>query len=144
MEAWTASDADGVRRAAYRLLLGFAADPDSALTDAESLGWLDRIGNETHQSPNWSRESMLTAPVATGLRSEALYAPAMATSSGFGKVEVFHGDQTTCKTHGPVKLLSDSRTRIRPYCIEAGIISRHDRKTQSALCRTLEFPDGSL
>ena len=115
MEAWTASEAEFVRRAGYSLLFGFAADSDSTLTDAEWLGWLDRIGREIHQSPNWSRESMLIAPVAIGLRSEALHAPALAISSRFGKVEVFHGDKTNCKVQDPVKLLNDPRTKIKRY-----------------------------
>lgn len=115
MEAWTASEAEFVRRAGYSLLFGFAADPDSTFTDAEWLAWLDRIGDEIHQSPNWSRESMLIVPVAIGLRNEALHAPALATSSGFGKVEVFHGDKTNCKVQDPVKLLNDPRTKIKPY-----------------------------
>ena len=115
MEAWTASDQDFVRRTGYGLLYGFAADHSIEIPNQEWMAWLDRIGREILQSPNWSRESMIVLPVAIGLRDEALYAPALATASAFGKVEVFHGDRTNCKIPDPVALLENPRTRIKPY-----------------------------
>jgi hypothetical protein len=115
MEAWTASDQDFVRRTGYALLYGFAADRSVEISDEEWLVWLDRIGKEIHQSPNWSRESMIVLPVAIGLRDDTLYAPALATASAFGKIEVFHGDKTNCKVPDPVALLENPRTRIKPY-----------------------------
>ena len=110
MEAWTVSDQDFVRRTGYGLLYGFAADRSVEISHDEWLEWLDRIGKEIHQSPNWSRETMIVLPVAIGLRDEALYAPALATASAFGKVEVFHGDKTNCKVPDPVALLQNPRT----------------------------------
>ena len=44
-----------------------------------------------------------------------LYAPALATASAFGKIEVFHGEKTNCKVPDPVALLQNPRTRIKPY-----------------------------
>jgi len=115
MDAWTASDRDFVRRTGYALLYGFAADRSAEISHMEWLEWLDRIGNEIHQSPNWSRESMIVLPVAIGLRDATLYDPALATASAFGTIKVFHGDKTNCKVPDPVALLENPRTRIKPY-----------------------------
>lgn len=75
MEVWIASDQHFVRRTGYGLLYGFAADHSVEIPNQEWSTWLDRIGREIHQSPNWSRESMIVLPVAIGLRDETLYAP---------------------------------------------------------------------
>jgi len=115
METWTASDQDFVRRTGYGLLYGYAADRSVEISDEDWLDWLDRIGREIHQSPNWSRETMIVLPVAIGLSDKALYASALATASTFGKIDVFHGDKTNCKVPDPVALLQNPRTRIKPY-----------------------------
>jgi hypothetical protein len=37
-------------------------------------------------------------PVAVGQRHPELFAPAVACARSYGKIDVFHGDNTNCKT----------------------------------------------
>jgi hypothetical protein len=54
-------------------------------------------------------------PVAIGLRDQSLYEPALATARAYGKIDVFHGDNTNCKIQDPVALLQNPRTKIKGY-----------------------------
>ncbi|CAN5711697.1 DNA alkylation repair protein [soil metagenome] len=115
MEAWIESDEDYVRRTGYSLLYGFAADPDSPISDSEWETYLDKVEREIQQSPNWSREMMNFIPIAIGLRSPELKKKAIATARAYGKIDVFHGDKTNCKVHDAVEMLDDPRTKVKRY-----------------------------
>lgn len=115
MEAWIESDEDFVRRAGYALLYGFAADKSSEIDNTEWLKYLARVQKEIHRSPNWSREMMNFIPVAIGLRDSELRQPAIDATTSYGKIEVFHGDNTNCKIHDAVELLNDPRTKVKVY-----------------------------
>jgi hypothetical protein len=115
MEAWMGSERDLVRRAGYSLLYGFAADRASDIEYDAWLGYLDRIGREIHQSPNWSREMMNLLPIAIGLREPALFQPALDTAAAYGKIDVFHGDNTNCRIEDAVVALNNPRTKIKAY-----------------------------
>lgn len=115
MLAWIEDERDFVKRAGYALLYGFAAEPESGITNEEWLAWLDRIEREIHRAPNWSREMMNLLPIAIGLRDESLYEPALVTARTYGTIDVFHGDKTNCKVQDPVALLQNPRTKIKRY-----------------------------
>ncbi|MGH2549403.1 MAG: DNA alkylation repair protein, partial [Thermomicrobiales bacterium] len=115
MEVWIERDEDFVRRAGYSLLYGFAAEPDSPISDAEWEKYLHKVEREIQRSPNWSREMMNFLPVAIGQRSPVLKNQAIATAKAYGKIDVFHGDKTNCKVHDAVGQLNDPRTKVKPY-----------------------------
>jgi hypothetical protein len=115
MEAWIESDQDYVRRTGYCLLYGFAAEPDSPISDADWEKYLDKVEQEIQRSPNWSREMMNFLPIAIGLRNPELKEKAIATAKAYGKIDVFHGDKTNCKVHDAVEMLNDPRTKVKPY-----------------------------
>jgi hypothetical protein len=115
MEAWIENERDFVRRAGYSLLYGFAADPASDIDHDAWLGYLLRIEREIHHAPNWSRETMNLLPIAIGLRAPALFQPALDAATAYGKIDVFHGDNTNCKVADAVAMLTDPRTRIKAY-----------------------------
>lgn len=110
---WTASDREHVKRAGFTLVYDFAADPASAITDTEMRAYLEQIGREIHDSPNWAREMMNMVPIAIGLRNSALKEQALAVASAYGKVDVFHGDKTNCKVEDAVKALNNPRTKVK-------------------------------
>jgi 3-methyladenine DNA glycosylase AlkD len=112
MERWTASGEEFVRRAGFGLVFRFAADLESGLSDERFLAYLDQIEREIHQSPNWSREMMNMVPVAIGLRTPELHAPALAASRAYSPVSVFHGDKTNCKIRNAVDDLLDPRVKM--------------------------------
>ena len=112
-EEWTRSDREFVRRAGFTLVYSVAADQKSNIGDDVLLGYLDQIGREIHDSPNWSREMMNMVPISIGLRSPSLREAALRTAAGYGKVEVFHGDKTNCKIWNAVDALNDPRTRVK-------------------------------
>jgi hypothetical protein len=111
--AWTQSRQEFVRRAGFMLVHNAAADLKSDITDDEFRAYLDQIGREIHDSPNWSREMMNMVPIAIGLRNDALRPVAIATATGYGKVDVFHGDKTNCKIWDAVAALNDPRTKVK-------------------------------
>jgi 3-methyladenine DNA glycosylase AlkD len=112
MERWTASADEYVRRTGFALVFRFAADLESGLPDERFLAYLDQIEREIHQSPNWSRETMNMVPVAIGLRSPELHAPALAVSRAYTPVSVFHGDKTNCTVRNAVDDLLDPRVKM--------------------------------
>jgi 3-methyladenine DNA glycosylase AlkD len=115
MLRWIEDDRDYVQRTGWSLLYGFAADPADTFTEAEWLGWLDRIAATIHDAPNWSREAMNNLPIAIGLRSPALFDAAIAAAKRYGTISVFHGDKTNCKVNDPVALLNNPRTKVVRY-----------------------------
>lgn len=110
---WTRSSHEFVRRAGFTLVHNVAADPTSGISDDELRGYLEQIGREIHESPNWAREMMNIAVIAIGLRSDALKQTAIAAATAYGRVDVFHGDKTHCKVWDAVAALNDPRTRVK-------------------------------
>ena len=115
MEKWIDDERDFVQRSGWALLWGFAADPDSDISNDEWIGWLVRIERTIQDAPNWSRESMNNLPIAIGLRDPALFGPAEEAVRRYGKISVFHGDKTNCKVNDPIALLNNPRTKIVRY-----------------------------
>jgi hypothetical protein len=111
---WTASRLEFVRRAGFALVYAAAADPKSGMTDDELIVYLNQIGREIHESPNWSREMMNMAPIAIGLRNAKLKEAALAVTTAYGTVDVFHGDKTQCKVWDAVEALNNPRTKVKP------------------------------
>jgi hypothetical protein len=111
---WTASDREFIRRAGFCLLFDAAADPKNSISDDELIGYLGRIKAEIHESPNWSREMMNMVPVSIGLRNERLRPLAIEAAQSYGKVDVFHGDNTNCKIWDAAAALNDPKTKVKP------------------------------
>ncbi len=111
---WTASWKEFHRRAGFTLVYAYAADPKSGISDEELLAYLKQIEREIQESPNWSREMMNMVPIAIGLRSPDLKEPALAACAAYGKIDVFHGDNTNCKVIDPIESLNNPRTKIKP------------------------------
>jgi 3-methyladenine DNA glycosylase AlkD len=112
-EDWTRSKAEFVRRAGFALVYNAAADLKSEISNDELLGYLAQIEREIHASPNWSREMMNMVPIAIGLRNETLKEAAIRTATAYGKVDVFHGDETDCKVWNAVEALNNPRTKVK-------------------------------
>jgi len=110
---WTTSRQEFVRRVGFGLVYAVAADLTSGIDDEELLAYLEQIGREIHESPNWSREMMNLVPIAIGLRNERLKVAALETATAYGSVDVFHGDKTNCKIWDAVEALNDPRTRVK-------------------------------
>jgi hypothetical protein len=111
---WTKSDRDFVRRIGFCLLFDSAADPKNDISDKALIGYLGRIKDEIHASPNWSREMMNMVPISIGLRNANLFPIALETAKAYGKVDVFHGDKTNCKIWNAVDALQDPKTKVKP------------------------------
>lgn len=111
---WTASRKEFHRRAGFTLVYAYAADPKSGISDQVLLEYLNQIEREIQTSPNWSREMMNMVPIAIGLRSPHLKEPALAACAAYGKIDVFHGDNTNCKVPDPIESLNNPRTKIKP------------------------------
>lgn len=114
MRTWTKRKAEFVRRAGFALVYDFAGDPDRAVPDEELRAYLDQIRTEIHGSANWARETMNLAPVAIGKSRPKLAKTALAAAKAYGKVEVFHGDNTNCKVWDAAEALQDPRVKIKP------------------------------
>ncbi|HSR52171.1 MAG TPA: DNA alkylation repair protein [Acidobacteriota bacterium] len=70
---------------------------DPSLDDDQLLSLVKTAEKEIHQRPNRTRDAMLNAVIAIGLRSEEGEAAALQAARSIGKVDVDHG-QTSCKT----------------------------------------------
>ena len=112
-EDWTRSKGEYVRRAGFALVYNVAADPKSAISDDQLLGYLGQIEREIQASANWSREMMNMVPIAIGLRNETLKEAAIRTATAYGKVDVFHGDKTNCKIWDAVEALNNPKTKVK-------------------------------
>ncbi len=110
---WAKSRKEFVRRTGYALLNDFAAAPDSPFTPEELAGCLETIGATIHTSPNWAREMMNMVPITIGKAHPELAALALATAERYGKIDVFHGDQTHCKVWDAAEALRDPRVKIK-------------------------------
>jgi 3-methyladenine DNA glycosylase AlkD len=94
-DTWRQADDEWLGRAGWRLVAQAAmnaATPDSYLADR-----LTEIEAGIHQAPNRKRETMNSALIAIGIRSDEWADKATAAAERIGKVHVDHGD-TSCKT----------------------------------------------
>ena len=96
MEQWTKSKDEWVGAAGWNITAQLAMN-ETALPDAYFSPFLAGIAKRIHTSKNRVRHAMNNAVIASGLRSPALRAEALAAASAIGKVVVDHGE-TGCKT----------------------------------------------
>jgi hypothetical protein len=108
---WTQDEREYVRRAGYCLVHLAAKAGDDSISHDEMLDHLTTIRDEIHASPNWSREMMNYVPVAVGQAHPALFDQALETAKAYGRIEVFHGDNTNCKVVDAVHELEHPKPR---------------------------------
>ncbi|HSR49279.1 MAG TPA: DNA alkylation repair protein [Acidobacteriota bacterium] len=78
-------------------LLAILAGKDPSLDDDQLISCIKTVEEEIHQRPNRTRDAMLNAVIAIGLRSPEGESAALEAARRIGSVEVDHG-QTSCKT----------------------------------------------
>lgn len=108
---WTAKKAEWTARAGWSLLASRA--PSSDWSDKDLTAFLPVIEASIHQAKNRTRDAMLMALIAIGIRSATLEKKAGAAAKRIGPVEVDHGE-TGCKTPDPIPYIAKARARRRP------------------------------
>ena len=111
MDEWTRSKDEWIGRAGWHLLGGLAMNANG-LPDSFFEPYLKKIEGAVHSAPNRTRDAMMGAVIAIGMRSDALEKKALASAKRIGKVEVDHGE-TGCKTPDAVAYIQKARARLR-------------------------------
>jgi 3-methyladenine DNA glycosylase AlkD len=90
---WQQQPHERLQWAAY-YTVGGLAKTHKQLPDAFFLPWLEAIGGQLQQQPNWLREAMNMALYYIGMRNRELAAVALKAAQTIGKVEVDYGDNS--------------------------------------------------